>query len=686
MHKISLKTKILSRKRLYILMLFAVLCTCIALFFFFKSLVKPSSGLVSYYPNVALSDNRIVFQPREQISPAIKAGLLAGDVLVMIDNQEIATVRDIVNRDYDSFSFSDINITIERSGKLMTFVVHPEHMVSRYDWFFFLVFLVILGVTSFFLIFNFYTEKSHLIIAFLCQFFLMYICALSFGFQDMFSCFIVNIGEVSALLFIPFFLFFDPSRKKHALWKAMYIVVFVFTIVLFSIRYGIFALWNYQGDNAYFTSLVWLNQVQGVIDICAYTLVILLLIVNFIKTAQPHIKKHIEWIIAGTLLSFPPHFIFNQLPYLFPAFAADQLSIGNTSYLFLSFLPLFYIVGLVKSRGNRLFVFTTRTVFYILIIIISLAFYSVMFFPFQDFFLHILNIPAESAGFIIALLLFLATLYVQFMLFMIAERYLIRQRFQSGTQLVKSLSGADNHETGIAESPSDLALFVSALASRMEQYISTVNKSFYSAQKIYRLLEADNADEAVEITLSTKALQKSRDAWNQVQASVGQLGKIFSLLQPVKEKKVLACIPVDAKLVVHNAIREICAQFPEMVIVEPEYQQRLRMFCCPEDIIYCCCVVFQNAIESSINQSAPINVRLSSNEKRVRIHISDSGAGIAERNKNLVGQPFFSTKNGHEGLGLFTAKIILNRNNGELYFENNDDIGATVTLDLGKGK
>jgi signal transduction histidine kinase len=62
--------------------------------------------------------------------------------------------------------------------------------------------------------------------------------------------------------------------------------------------------------------------------------------------------------------------------------------------------------------------------------------------------------------------------------------------------------------------------------------------------------------------------------------------------------------------------------------------------------------------------------------------IADRGRGIAPEHRELVQEPFFTTKTSGLGLGLSICTTIMTSHGGDLRIVNNPDGGASVYLTL----
>jgi len=66
----------------------------------------------------------------------------------------------------------------------------------------------------------------------------------------------------------------------------------------------------------------------------------------------------------------------------------------------------------------------------------------------------------------------------------------------------------------------------------------------------------------------------------------------------------------------------------------------------------------------------------------IKIAISDNGGGITDETQEKINKPFYTTKQGGSGLGLFFCKSVVSRHNGTFEIANNagEAGGCTVTI------
>jgi signal transduction histidine kinase len=91
-----------------------------------------------------------------------------------------------------------------------------------------------------------------------------------------------------------------------------------------------------------------------------------------------------------------------------------------------------------------------------------------------------------------------------------------------------------------------------------------------------------------------------------------------------------------------------------------------RISCHPEEMADAVSYVLENALESQDGYAEPIAIRTVSADSGIAVEIEDAGSGIADSDWRNVSNPFFTTKAGHLGLGLYFARLITERNGGSL--------------------
>ena len=74
--------------------------------------------------------------------------------------------------------------------------------------------------------------------------------------------------------------------------------------------------------------------------------------------------------------------------------------------------------------------------------------------------------------------------------------------------------------------------------------------------------------------------------------------------------------------------------------------------------------------------------------RMVHINISDTGCGIPEENLSIIFEPFFSTKEESQGVGLGLSVVygIIREHHGSIYVQSELGAGSTFTIRFPEGK
>ena len=91
--------------------------------------------------------------------------------------------------------------------------------------------------------------------------------------------------------------------------------------------------------------------------------------------------------------------------------------------------------------------------------------------------------------------------------------------------------------------------------------------------------------------------------------------------------------------------------------------------------------VVQNSIEA-MPKGGKLHIATRPKGDRCEIVVSDTGAGVADKDSNLIFLPFFSTKEQGMGLGLTLAERILKQHNGDLKLVEKPEAGSMFAMSV----
>lgn len=89
-----------------------------------------------------------------------------------------------------------------------------------------------------------------------------------------------------------------------------------------------------------------------------------------------------------------------------------------------------------------------------------------------------------------------------------------------------------------------------------------------------------------------------------------------------------------------------------------------------------------NLVLNACEAGGRVTLRAERSGGEVAVHVTDTGGGIAPEHRDRIFEAYFSTKPSGTGLGLPTAKRIVEQHGGRLAFESEPGKGSTFTVVL----
>ena len=232
-------------------------------------------------------------------------------------------------------------------------------------------------------------------------------------------------------------------------------------------------------------------------------------------------------------------------------------------------------------------------------------------------------------------------------------------------ELGEARSAAARHEK-----LASLATLAAGAAHELATPLSTIA---VVAKELERALGADDAESSAvaDVRLVRAQVERCREILSQMAADAGaSAGEAF------------AAVSLDA--VIEDALLELAGRARVRHATPTGAAAIVRV---PRRALT---QALRGVVKNALEASAPdgeVSVAIAVENGRARLRVADRGRGMTPDVLARAGEPFFTTKNGDGlgrgmGLGLFLARIVLERLGGDLALDSTAGRGTTVTITL----
>ncbi len=118
-----------------------------------------------------------------------------------------------------------------------------------------------------------------------------------------------------------------------------------------------------------------------------------------------------------------------------------------------------------------------------------------------------------------------------------------------------------------------------------------------------------------------------------------------------------------------------------VTIIRKFFKEDVFVLCDDQKIKQVMINLLKNALES-MDQPGSITICIEKRDNKGCISIKDEGCGIPEEFLHKIGQPFFTTKQNGNGLGLMICYKIIEEHNGDIIVHSKKGMGTTFTITL----
>jgi len=626
-----------------VLVFLCVLATAASAGFFAVYLAKPETGLVVNFPETIMEGGRVLYAPKTPFSPAASGGLLPGrDALLSVAGMEIHSTWDVVRADAALWSFQPFPVRILRDGaQELTVTLTPIFSVTRLDWILVLLLAASLGFTAFAMAIWVPEEPATVFMVMACLTYLLFTCVKPFYYVSLAANAVVQAGRFSAWFLVLYALWFPRPRGRRAV-RIFFLTVLLALLLAFGVaRLRLYALWTATGAERWLDRYRALGQIGNVSDAVAYLCFAALLVLSYARTKIGDDRKRIEWILAGLLLALPPYFFLDQLPIILGQPASMRIGLGNLSGFFLLFLPLFVAIGILGRRVLDIRYLAVRYLVYGVLLAVVFCFFTLLAVPLRRILSSWYSLTPALAEILSSSILFMFLVPLRALLIRLTDRVFWREAYRVSPAYVRELENRN----------AQLALLL------------------------------DHGGRAGGWDAGRRLLDDLRGIVHGISnRSTGssEAGRSMRKLSELVEGELHAVPSVQrCRALLDAAAARIRRGHPRAVVLA-EGDGEAAVFCRPEELATALEKVMENAVEACGDRTEVVGAQIARHDGTVEIEIRDRGAGFDPRMRQGAFRPFVSSKEGHDGLGLFVARVLTEANAGTLEVLPPADGGARV--------
>jgi signal transduction histidine kinase len=625
----------------------AAFLTLLSLLYFGRYLLKPYTGLVVNFPEAVSEDGKVLFAPRSPLSPAVRAGLLPyRDRILRVGDRAVATLRDLVAADLAWRTWEPAAIGVLRDGAVpLAITLAPDLPLRRVENSFTLAFLVALIGLGFALLLDRRLSLPTVLLAAACFCYALFVAVKPFYYESLLSNGLVHAGKLAPWLLLGFGLYYPAPRLARPARVAAIAVAAAAFAAFAAGRLTLFADWAATGAEGALVRYRGLGRLANAAEAGAYVAFVGLL-ATVLRRAGARERARVQWMLAGFLVALPPYFFFDQLPMILDDWGAPRIGTGGFASLFLLPLPVLFTVGFVTSRSIETRHLLSRFLVYAFIALAAVVFFAWLYDPLVEQLTSHYAMSGRAASLVAAFLLAAFLLPAQAMLLRAASLRLDRP--------VRRV-----HE--LARENADLRIALQDSVGR-EQWETAAQRDLV---RLSRHVEAE-----------VDAVRRETDAATSALAEPGGSGAAAALLRAARTHAARLVEAIRPLAALGGGLPERCEADRLAAVAVARARQRfpgirvedltpaVAVRAVPQYVIAALEELLANAYESAPDDLIAIAGRREPG--RLRIEVSDRGAGFAPEIATTAMGPFATNKSGHAGMGLYLARRAVALSGGEL--------------------
>ncbi len=243
----------------------------------------------------------------------------------------------------------------------------------------------------------------------------------------------------------------------------------------------------------------------------------------------------------------------------------------------------------------------------------------------------------------------------------------------------EKLASVGQLAAGVAHEINNPLGFVRSNLSTFERYLAAVQ------QLKARLQEGEAAWAALDLDF---VLEDAIDLLGDSTQGLDRIARIVSDLKSFSNVDGADVVLADVNDCLRHAASVMEGRLPAGVRLHLDLQPLPRFVCLPGHLNQIFLSLMQNASQAIVDAGREGEIGVASEQcsegerNGVRVRISDNGVGMTPEHMARAFEPFYTTRpvGAGAGLGLSTARNIVQAHSGEISLQSQPDIGTTVTL------
>jgi signal transduction histidine kinase len=190
---------------------------------------------------------------------------------------------------------------------------------------------------------------------------------------------------------------------------------------------------------------------------------------------------------------------------------------------------------------------------------------------------------------------------------------------------------------------------------------------------------------AIDVIISEMQDSENKPILEEIQRQANRVNQAIANLLKFSRSKDISLQPGNINEVIRSLVFFLSNQKHDKTIkFESDLSETVPMFSFDHELIE---NVIMNLTLNAI-QAIPENVlikytsRHDVSQNKVIVSICDNGSGISNETGTEIFKPFYTTRTKGTGLGLAISKDIIEKHNGEIWYENNAVAGCTFFISL----